>query len=300
MQKDLFGNIRFRINFHMHTTLSDGNLTPAQAAKMYKEAGYDAVAFTDHWLYGGESEYEGMLILSGAEYNRGNESHEGVWHIVGVGMTRQPSIVKTGSAQSYIDAIHKAGGVAILAHPAWSLNTPERIMKLKNIDATEIYNSVSDVGMSRRADSSLLVDALGGEGMLLPLVAADDTHYYVEREACFAWTMVKAENLTRGAILQALRRRDFYATQGPEIHLRKEGQKFVVDCSPCREIRFWSNAAWTKRIFTGDKLTHAEYVPKELETFVRAEVVDENGLRAWSNPLPVAEEAPASENKRRS
>ena len=33
---------------HIHTTCSDGNLTPQEAAKAYEERGYDFIAFTDH------------------------------------------------------------------------------------------------------------------------------------------------------------------------------------------------------------------------------------------------------------
>ena len=277
----------------MHTTLSDGNLSPVEAVQLYRKNGYDAVALTDHWFFGSGSDAEdGFTVLSGAEYNIGGNDGggEGVFHIVGVGMSRAPSVMKSMSAQQLIDRIHEAGGIAILAHPAWSLNTPEQILPLKNVDATEIYNSVSNVHESRRPDSSLIVDMLGCRGRFYPLVAADDTHYYEEGEACFAWIMVEAADNSRESLVRAIRRGDFYATQGPEVHLIKnEDGSFTVKCSPCEEIYFFSNLTWTRRAFVGENLTEATYVPRENDTFVRVQVKDAEGRYAWTNAVALGE-----------
>ena len=175
MQLDLFGKKRFKINLHMHTSFSDGDLSAVDAARYYHERGYDAIALTDHWFFGSSGELENMTILSGGEYNVGGNLGGDVYHIVGIGMSRAPSVTKSMSAQQIIDRIRAAGGIVILAHPAWSLNTPDAILSLRNVDATEIYNSVSGVHQSRRADSSLIVDMLGCRGRFYSLIAADDT-----------------------------------------------------------------------------------------------------------------------------
>ena len=49
MEKDLFGINRWKINLHTHTTRSDGSRTPEEVAEIYKKAGYDVIAVTDHW-----------------------------------------------------------------------------------------------------------------------------------------------------------------------------------------------------------------------------------------------------------
>lgn len=285
MQTDLFGHTRYRVNLHTHTTRSDGAFFPKEAADHYRRAGYDALAITDHWVFG-KSEYaeNGLLLLSGIEYDTPTSTKDGLFHIVGIGMREDPRLPRDATVQEMIDGIKRADGFAILAHPAWSLNTPAQILPLKNVDATEIYNSVSGVHMSRRPDSSLIVDMLGAQGRLYPLLASDDTHYY-DSDACAAWVMVRAEECTREAILNALYRGDFYATQGPEVHLRREGEEFVVDCSPCHEIVFLSNRAFSRRAFAGEGLTSARYTPAENETFLRAVVTDENGKQAWTNPI---------------
>lgn len=284
MQTDLFGKPRYRVNLHMHTTFSDGKLSPAEAVQRYREAGYDAVALTDHWFFGNESELEDFIVLSGAEYNiGGSDARNGVFHIVGVGMNHAPSVTKHMTAQEVIDRIHDAGGIAILAHPAWSLNSPEMILSLCGVDATEIYNTVSGVHYSRRADSSLIVDMLAGEGRIYPLLASDDAHYYDGTDECVSWIMAEATDNTKEALLRAIRKKQFYATQGPEIHLFKDGDGYTVRCSPGREIAFFSNGVWSHRVFEGENLTEAHYVPLPHEHFLRAEVTDAKGLRAWTN-----------------
>ena len=96
MFTDLTGKTRLKIGLHTHTTLSDGHKTPEEAAAIYKAAGYDAIAITDHWVYGEGGEIDGLTILSGCEYNvggvdEGTGVHE-TYHIVGIGMTRDPEI----------------------------------------------------------------------------------------------------------------------------------------------------------------------------------------------------------------
>ena len=287
MITDLMGKTRYKVNLHMHTSLSDGDATPTEAAGKYLRAGYDAIALTDHWVYGHESEMAGMTVLSGVEYNvGGNDGAGAVFHIVGVGMSREPLVTKQHSVQQIIDRIRDAGGLAILAHPAWSLNTPEQILALSRVDATEIYNSVSDYGHSRRPDSSLIVDMLSCRGRLYPLVAADDTHYY-DGDECTSWIMVAAEDCSRRALVRAIRAGAFYATQGPEVHLLPDGDGYTVRCSPVSEIVFFSNVTWAPRVFAGRELCEAHYVPRENERYLRAQVRDAEGRLAWTNCIPL-------------
>ena len=49
MYIDMFGKTRMKINLHLHTTVTDGQKSPEEAAEIYKNEGYDAIAITDHW-----------------------------------------------------------------------------------------------------------------------------------------------------------------------------------------------------------------------------------------------------------
>jgi histidinol phosphatase-like PHP family hydrolase len=290
MYTDIFGNKRYKVNLHTHTTISDGHLSPEDVTRLYHEAGYDAIALTDHWAYG--KEYvtdDGLLVLSGAEYNILNvTARDGLFHIVGVGMKNEPRLDERACAQEAIDAIKATGGVAIIAHPAWSLNTPEHILALKNADATEIYNTVSGVHMSRRPDSSLIVDMLGAKGRFYPLIAADDAHYY-DSDECASYIMVRADECTSAALCSAIKKGDFYASQGPEIHITRDGDEIVATTSRVSEIVFFSDAVWSRRAFTGDGITGARYKISPNDTFVRAEATDAAGRRAFTNPIILTE-----------
>ncbi len=285
MYTDLFGAKRQKVNLHAHTTLSDGEKTPEEVCRLYRDAGYDAIAITDHWKAAPESTFEDMTILSGVEYNTpGCNGAKGLFHIVGIGMDEAPAgLTRACTAQEIIDAILAVEGLVILAHPAWSLNTPEMIMGLEGVEATEIFNTISGVHMSRRADSSLIVDMLACRGRFYPLLAADDAHYYDGSDAPISYIMAEAEDNSSQEIVKAVREGRFYATQGPEIHLWREDDTMVVRCSPCREVIFHSNMGWSPRVFVGDGLEEARYKIYGEDAFIRAEAVDVYGRRAWTN-----------------
>lgn len=288
MHLDMFGNVRYKVGLHTHTTLSDGHETPEGAARIYKAAGYDAIALTDHWKYGPGGDLCGLKIISGCEYNLGaSDTISGVMHIVGVGMKEDPCLCReTASGQDVIDAIKAKGGLAILAHPAWSLNTPEEAKSLSGFDATEIYNTVSDKGMSSRPYSGYFVDLLANMGVAYPLIAVDDTHMYNGIDDTKSYIMVKAKDDSVDSILEAVRQGEFYASQGPELRVRREGDKVIADCSECVTIDFLSNSAWVADKMTrGSGLTHAEYTIKDWDKWVRVEVCDDKGNFAWSNVI---------------
>ena len=288
MYTDLFGKKRQKINLHTHTNLSDGQKTPDEVCRIYRNAGYDAIALTDHWKVGPESTFEGMTVLSGVEYNTpGCNCSKNLFHILGIGMASAPEgLVRQCTPQGIIDAIRSVGGMVVLAHPAWSLNTPEMILPLEGVDATEIYNTISGVHMSRRADSSLIVDMLACRGRFYPLLAADDAHYY-DSDGPVSYIMAEAEDNSTASIVSAVREGRFYATQGPEIHLWRDGDTMVVRCSPCREVIFHSNMGWSPRVFVGDGLEEARYKIYGEDAFIRAEAVDVYGRRAWTNFVPL-------------
>ena len=95
----------FKGNLHMHTTLSDGRVSPSEAIERYRKNGYDFIAITDHRCPGitvepGEDGYFGaetveagnMLLLSGVEWDTGGANTDlpgdtSCAHILGIGMT---------------------------------------------------------------------------------------------------------------------------------------------------------------------------------------------------------------------
>lgn len=288
MYIDMFGKKRMKLGLHTHSTRSDGRLSPEVLAALYRDAGYDAIALTDHWFYGEADTISGLPILAGGEYHIGaRDASEGIYHIVCLFADRAPALSRADmpslTVQDIIDRIHDAGGIAVLAHPAWSLNMPEKVKALHGIDATEIYNTVSR-NVSRE-DASLLVDLYATNGMYFPLLAADDFHHGepVGGIAPTAFIMVECDSLAPAALKAAIKEERFYASTGPEIHLRKEGDSFVVDCSPAAKIAFYTNSVVSAgRVIKGEGLTHATYHPIPADAYVRASVTDSEGRTAWS------------------
>ena len=70
----------------------------------------------------------------------------------------------------------------------------------------------------------------------------------------------------------------------PGGYLKREGNKITVETSPASVIGVLTNRTITSgRTVRGEGLTHFEYEFKPGEKWVRVEVRDENGKRAWSN-----------------
>lgn len=288
MTKDLFGTNRLKVNLHTHTTLSDGAKTPKEVAEIYKKAGYDVIAITDHWLHRESGTLDGLRILSGAEYNiGGGDASTGVYHILGIGCSEKPDLTEEAGPQKIIDEVHRCHGLAILAHPAWSLNTAEQAKVLHGVDGTEIFNSVSDAGESSRPYSGDFVDTAACQGLFYPLIADDDTHMYDGSDETKSWIMLEADpDASDAELLAAIKEEKFYATQGPEIHIRRDGDEIIVICSPVSRISFFSNAVWApSRCHRGEGLTKAVCHVQPWEQFIRAEVTDAQGKMAWSNVI---------------
>lgn len=275
-------------NLHTHTTQSDGRLSPQEVAALYHQAGYHFLALTDHRKVTPPPDHDpSLLLLPGVEldYTLARQ----VVHIVGIGVNEGvmdvPSVLD--SPQQGIDAIRQSGGQAILAHPAWSLNTPDTIMGLRGLSAVEIFNQVSQPPWNaRRGDSSAVLDLCNAAGCCLPVVAGDDAHFY-NGDACQAFLMLSAPALTRDDVLSALAQGHFYASQGPRFQeVKLEDGVLTLKFDEAEQIIFYSNLVWvTNRSRIEPGMREARYTIQEKETFVRAEITDRQGRRAWTPPI---------------
>lgn len=287
MKIDAKGRTWYKGNLHMHTTLSDGAQPPEKAIARYKEKGYDFLALTDHWKPSATRVEKDFILLSGCEYDVGRTVQEGIFHIVGVGMDAKPALSRHAglTPQGIINGILSCSGIAILAHPAWSLNRPQDVLGLKGLSGTEIYNTISGTPWNARPYSGMFVDALALEGMLLPCIAADDTHRY-DGDETRSFVVVQADAPTPTALIDALRKGRFYASQGPELLVWRDGGKIRVQCSPVRDVIFYTDAIYAEdRVTRGENIREASYSIQPQETFVRVEAMDAAGNCAWSSPM---------------
>lgn len=277
----------YKGNLHMHTTCSDGTYAPEDALREYAERGYDFVAITDHWKVGAERRYGDMLVLPGVEYDFTFPTQ--VLHVVAILPEQRcaEGIVRGMTHEEVIHLINARGGVAVAAHPAWSLNTHDFLATLTGIDVSEVYNTLSDEPINaRRGDSAQILDVTATNGKLFRQIATDDAHFYIG-EQCRSFTMVQANELSVSGILEALKAGRFYASQGPEfLDVDFDGKTLKVRTSPVSVCTFSSNKLWVDgRCRTGEGMTENIYEIQPGETFVRCEITDAQGRRAWLSPI---------------
>jgi hypothetical protein len=130
----------------------------------------------------------------------------------------------------------------------------------------------------------VIADQLASIGRFTPLLAVDDAHYY-DGDQCRGAIMVETTDMDTQGLIRAIRAGRFYATQGPEVHIEKIApDKVRVKCSPCSKVVFQSNCVWSRgRVVRGEGVVEAEYVKYGSDRFVRAEVTDADGKKAWTN-----------------
>lgn len=283
----------WRGNLHGHSTGSDGVLSPQDVCDTYRNAGYDFTALTDHFRVNynfpitDSRPYrtEGFTTLLGAELHAPTTSRDMEWHILTVGLPLDFAPLLPGETGPEIARrARDAGAFVAIAHPQWYHLQLADGRALDAAHAVEIYNHTCHVNATR-GESAGFYDAMLLDGHRLSAIAVDDSHWS-RKDAFGGWVMVKATENTPEALLIALKAGHFYATQGPRIeNIRREGNALQVTCSAAESVTLAGAVRATKTAF-GPGLTEAT-VPLDLfdGSWCRIVVTDEQGRRAWSNPL---------------
>jgi hypothetical protein len=278
----------YQANLHAHTTESDGRLSPAEAAICYRRQGYQVLAITDHGKVTpcAELSHRDFLCLEGIEIGAGQSELGHSYHVVGVGVPASVAEAPRDRPQPVLDAIAQAGGVGFIAHPYWSCLVAHDLLGLTSCLGIELINYGCEIEIGKGV-STVHWDDLLVRGERLLGLGVDDGHR-CGWDFYGGFTMIRATELTREAILDALRAGDFYASMGPRIHdlrLTKEGLE--VECTPAAAINFLGNnqQGWCMQKEDRPPLTGARYLREGSERYVRVEVVSETGLRAWSQPV---------------
>jgi len=265
-----------KCNFHTHSTRSDdGTLAPEAVMALYANAGYDAMAITDHDHYWPGGRFGDMIVLPGQECHVLGGRMVKAHHVLALGATGE--IERQPTAADIVAAIRAKGGLPIVAHPGWD---GCQLRDAPPCEHFEIWNGVAEQFMSEAAgdwDASL---AAGGAARCA--LAADDLH--VPEHFGRGWVMVNAEK-TRAGILSALRRGDCYASTGPTVRcVRVRGRRVSVTVEEAATIWFQtSQGKHFSIVGAGDTATHDIQAD---DWYVRVEVEAPNG-RAWLNPIIV-------------
>lgn len=284
----------YKGNLHTHSTSSDGALAPEEVVAAYREANYDFVAITDHFLerFGFPVTDTGPLAtgdfatIVGAELHAPGTEVDGYWHIVAVGLPVDFS--PNGEDETGPDLARRAreaGAFVGMAHPAWYGLTLEDAESLTAAHAVEVYNETT-AQLNDRGDSWYACDALLGRGHRVYAYAADDAHFSDRPDNFAAWVQVRTETLESEALLAALKAGHFYSSQGPEIHdISIDDGHIAVSCSPAHAVFVSGRGAASQRKLGGGITSCRFSIEPFSGSYCRITVMDEADRRAWSNPI---------------
>ena len=298
----------YKGNTHTHTLNSDGDSTPDEVVRWYRSHGYRFLVLTDHNFL---TSVDGLNALHGADERflvvRGEEVTDAFdrkpLHVNGLNLARQvepqhgTSILDT--LQRTIDAIRAADGVPHVNHPnfRWAI-TPEELRQIRGNKLLEIFNGhpeVNNLGGGGVPGLEAVWDTLLTAGTLVYGIAVDDAHVFKDpgNQAVAGpgrgWVMVRAPRLEARALGDALERGDFYASTGvtlADYQVTAQAMTVKVAATTFAKYRI-------QFIGSGGRLLRevadasAEYSFTGNEGYVRAKVLESNGLVAWCQPAQV-------------
>lgn len=163
--KELFNSFKEedffeKVNLHIHSKFSDGDADFEDIVNQAKTLGYKKIAICDHNTVEGHKHFQDDILIQGVEFD--------CWcgyvflHLLAYGIDVHNEELSKFMAKSkketeldivrifarrnikkLIKAIHSAGGIAVLAHPAccWALNLESFVKKLISygLDGIETY-----------------------------------------------------------------------------------------------------------------------------------------------------------------
>ena len=304
MQTDIFSlpGKFWRGNLHTHSNRSDGVLDPAEVCRRYKAEGYDFIALTDHFI--GCYDYPitdttgfrdaDFATILGAELHSGAMENGELWHILAVGLPSDfaqpdaPDFHATPQQESGPELAARAraaGAFVAVAHPEWSGLTTADARSIEAAHAIEVYNHGCAIGCDR-PHGFYTLDQLLTEGRKLTLCATDDAHFS-EPDHFGGWVMVKAEENTPEALLDALKLGHHYSSTGPELRgIQWEENCVIVDSSAVQTVVVQGQGSAAVALH-GQSMTRARVMLDRFKNsdWLRVTVTDAAGKRAWSNPF---------------
>ena len=152
--------INKKVNLHIHTKFSDGEADAVDILNQAKEKEYKKIAICDHNTIEAHKFVKDEILMPAVEFD--------VWcgyvfmHLLAYGIDINSEALLSFCAKSkketeldivrifakrdikkLINAIHSAGGIAVLAHPAccWAINLERFVKKLISygLDGLEVY-----------------------------------------------------------------------------------------------------------------------------------------------------------------
>jgi hypothetical protein len=299
--QDLFW---FKGNTHCHTTNSDGDETPENVVKWYRDHGYHFLVITDHDVVTDITSLDmdktdDFLLISGEEISDSYKDapiHLNALNIKDV-IEQQHGNSKVETLQNNIDAIIRAGAVATINHPNWRWAfTDVEMSQLKNVKLFEVYNfsyNCNNFGAGGHPGMEEVWDRMLSKGVMMYGIATDDAHDYLSEFSAKSsnpgtgWIMVRASELTPDAILTALEDGDFYSTVGVLLrNVEITDENYSVEIEQNDDMKYTTqfigkNGEILEEVFG----ITAVYTFQGDEIYVRARILSSSGEFACTQPI---------------
>jgi hypothetical protein len=298
----------YKGNTHTHTLNSDGDSTPDDVVRWYREHRYHFLVLTDHNFL---TEISALNALHGADQKflviRGEEVTDSFGdkslHLNGLDVDRMVEPQRGESVvdvlQRNVDAIRRANGVPHINHPyfRWSI-TADELRQVRNNRLFEVFNGhpqVNGVGGGGVPGLEEAWDAILTSGTLLYGIAVDDAHTFKQpgnpavAGPGRGWVVVRAERLEARALLSAMERGDFYASTGVvladyQVTPTSMTVKVAATSFAKYRIQFIGRGG---QVLRDVGATEATYTFTGTEGYVRAKVFESNGQVAWCQPVMI-------------
>ena len=261
--------------------------TVADTASRYATSGHDFIFITDHrspadnWAKA--REYP-IAVFDGVELD-GRDGRGSFYHVVCLGTVNDIDV--STPFETAMEICQTQGGMMILAHPAWTGNTLEDVSAF-DFHGIEVYNNICRF-LNGKGFAVYPWDYLLERNSDIVGISCDDAHFEPQYPAWNGgWVMVQAAECTQSAVIEALRSGRFYSTQGPEIHsLQCNDGVLQAKTSPIQTAWLVGERDFGDHITTDPKgkLTEIRRVLPENYQYIRLEVEDAAGRRAWTNTL---------------
>lgn len=343
----------YKGNTHTHTFNTDGDSSPVDVVRFYRDQGYNFLVLSDHdsitpvdglnAIFGTAETnatdrtslpFRPFMLIPGEEITDAHTPEAGPGqdpstrdlgrkevHLIGLNVKsvvpRQQGKSVTDTLQRNVDAIRRAGGLPIINHPnfVWSLTAAD-LSPLRGAPFVEIWNGhmqTNNLGGGDRPSVEAMWDDVLSAGTMMYGVAADDAHFFktpplpnAHSAPGRAWVMVRSTRFTPDALLAAMERGDFYSSTGVELAEYAVSDRGVtLKVAPLAQSRYRvlfiggggrvlketavtpSLPARATSLGAARQAEAVTYEWKGDEGYVRAKIIDSNGLMAWTQPVRV-------------
>ena len=301
-------SVLYKGNTHTHTVNSDGDSTPDDVVRWYREHDYQFLVLTDHnyltsvdGLNALHGALDKFIVIPGEEVTSSSAGKP--VHVNGLALREQVAPPAPGTVfemlQRSVDGIRAASGIPHINHPnfGWAVTTDD-LKQLERTRLFEIFNGhprINALGGGGEPGLEEMWDRVLSSGRLMYGLAVDDAHYFKQPGndevpgPGRGWVFVRAPRLTSAAIMEALERGEFYSSTGVELsEYQASDREIVVGVKA---------TTWSKyrvqfigrdgRILDERTSLPARYSVRGDEGYVRAKVIESNGRLAWTQPRAV-------------